>query len=175
MAPPVGSAGARRSRRPHGGRWSLLLVVLLLVVPLLEIVVIIAVGQAIGGWPTFGLLLAESAIGAWLVRHEGARAWTALQQALTTGRMPSRQLADAALVLVGGVLLLAPGFLTDIAGFFLVIPFTRPLARGLLETVVARRLLAGVYAPGPFGSTSGSGPVQAQTHAADDVIEGEVL
>ena len=171
MEPAVG-----RGPRRHGrGRWSLLLVVLLLVVPLLEIVVIIAVGQAIGGWPTFALLLAESAFGAWLVRHEGGRAWSALQEALTTGRMPSRQLADAALVLVGGVLLLAPGFLTDIVGFFLVIPLTRPLARGLLEIVVARRLLAGVYASGPFGAPSGSGSTPSPTRAADDVIEGEVL
>ena len=178
MAPPVGPAGAQRAGRPRrtrGRRWPLLLVLLLLVVPLLEVVVIIAVGRVIGGWPTFGLLLAESAIGAWLVRHEGGRAWAALQEALTTGRMPSRQLADAALVLVGGVLLLAPGFLTDIVGFFLVIPVTRPLARGLLETLVARRLLAGVYAPGSFGPGAGPRPSRSQTSAADDVIEGEIL
>jgi UPF0716 protein FxsA len=86
--------------------------------------------------------------------------------------MPSRQLADAALVLVGGVLLLAPGFLTDIVGFFLVLPFTRPAARRLLEAVVARRLLAGVYAPG--GPPRGSGPAR-RSAASDDVIEGEVL
>jgi UPF0716 protein FxsA len=158
--------------------WTIL-VVLLLVVPLLEILVIIAVGQAIGGWPTFFLLLAESALGAWLVRHEGTRTWQSLQDALTTGRMPSRQLADAALVLVGGVLLLAPGFITDIVGFFLVLPFTRPVARRLLEAVVARRLLAGVYAPGVVpppgyrpGAPSRPNPPSA---AADDVIEGEVL
>ncbi len=152
-----------------------MLVLALLVVPLLEVVAIIGVGKVIGGWPTFFLLLAESALGAWLVRREGARSWWSLSEALRTGRMPSRELADAALVLVGGVLLLTPGFLTDIVGFFLVIPFTRPLARGLLETVVARRLLAGVYASDPFGSTPGPGPVRPQTRAADDVIEGEVL
>jgi UPF0716 protein FxsA len=96
--------------------------------------------------------------------------------------MPSRQLADAALVLVGGVLLLAPGFLTDIVGFFLVLPFTRPAARGLLETIVARRLLAGVYAPGGMAPQGhGSGPVgrgpgpASPTAASDDVIEGEIL
>ena len=177
MAPTVShgpGAGARPARR---GRWQLLLVVLLLVVPLLEVLVIIAVGRAIGGWPTFFLLLIESAFGAWLVRHEGARAWASLQEALTTGRMPSRQLADAALVLVGGVLLLAPGFITDIVGFFLVLPFTRPAARRLLEAVVARRLLAGVYAPGGVQTQDPRrGPDPATRSAAsDDVIEGEVL
>lgn len=160
MAPAL-----RRPARPRARQWPLVLVLLLLVVPLLEVLVIIAVGRAIGGWPTFALLLVESALGAWLVRREGARAWTSLHQALTTGRMPSRQLADAALVLVGGVLLLAPGFLTDILGFFLVVPVTRPLARGVLETLVARRLLSGVYA-GPRGSGSAT---------SADVIEGEIL
>jgi UPF0716 protein FxsA len=188
MAPVVG--GARQ--RVHGRRrWSLLLVLLLLVVPLLEVVVIIAVGRAIGGWPTFALLLLESAFGAWLVRREGSRAWRALQDALTTGRMPSRQLADAALVLVGGVLLLAPGFLTDIVGFFLVLPFTRPVARGILEAAVARRLLAaggfspgshngarfssGGYASTPPWSRAARGGRPPSSAAADDVIEGEIL
>ena len=182
MAPTVNQGLGTRPRRR--GHWQLLLVVLLLVVPLLEVVVIIAVGRAIGGWQTFFLLLAESMFGAWLVRREGARAWASLQEALTTGTMPSRQLSDAALVMVGGVLLLAPGFITDIAGFFLVLPFTRPLARGLLEAVVARRLLAGVYAPGgmppsgfgPGPQGPGQGPNPASRSAAsDDVIEGEVL
>jgi UPF0716 protein FxsA len=168
MAPAVG--------RRRNWLWTVL-AVLLLVVPLLEVLVIIAVGRAIGGWPTFFLLLAESAFGAWLVRHEGGRAWQSLQTALTTGRMPSRQLADAALVLVGGVLLLTPGFLTDIVGFFLVLPFTRPAARRALEAVVARRLLAGVYAPGAMW-TSGASPgtgVGTPRAGSDDVIEGEIL
>ena len=65
-------------------------------VPLLEVLVIIQVGRVIGGWPTLGLLLVESAFGAWLVRREGARAWEALRTALTTGRMPALELVDAA-------------------------------------------------------------------------------
>jgi UPF0716 protein FxsA len=168
MAPAVG--------RRRNWLWTVM-AVLLLVVPLLEVLVIIAVGQAIGGWPTFFLLLAESALGAWLVRHQGARVWQSLQTALTTGRMPSRQLADAALVLVGGVLLLTPGFLTDLVGFFLVLPFTRPAARRALEAVVARRLLGGVYAPGAMSTPSASprtGPGTPR-EGSDDVIEGELL
>ncbi|MEO7236472.1 MAG: FxsA family protein [Lapillicoccus sp.] len=156
-------------------RWSMLLVLLLLVVPLLEVVVIIGVGRVIGGWPTFALLLVESALGAWLVRQEGSRTWLALQEALTTGRMPSRQLADAALVLVGGVLLLAPGFLTDVVGFFLVVPVTRPVARRLLEAVVARRLLSGIYAPMAGGFRPSAPTDRGSARTADEVIEGEVL
>jgi UPF0716 protein FxsA len=149
------------------------LAVSLLVLPLLEIVVIIAVGRAIGGWPTFLLLVAESALGAWLVRREGGRAWRALREALSTGRMPAGELADAALVLVGGTLLLTPGFVTDVAGFFFVLPMTRPVARRLLTRLVERRLLGA----SPWGRGGASERlVPGHPAAADgDVIEGEVV
>lgn len=131
----------RPGRGLRAGRGLTLVMLALLVVPLLEILVILQVGRVIGGWPTLILLLAESALGAWLVRREGARAWAALRTALQTGQMPAQQLVDAALVLVGGVLLLAPGFLTDIVGFFFVLPMTRPLTRRWLQTIVERQLL----------------------------------
>ena len=149
------------------------MVVLLLVVPVLEIAAIIAVGKVIGGWQTLVLLLVESALGAWLVRREGARAWKALTTALNTGQMPSRQLADAALVLVGGTLLLTPGFLTDIVGFFFILPVTRPIARTALEAVVAKRLLGGIFGGGRGQGPDGRGRGGPPT--GPDVIEGEVL
>lgn len=124
-------------RRP---RWGWYVFIALLVVPLAEIAVIVAVGSVIGGWQTFALLLAESALGAYLVKHEGRRSWQALVAALHTGQMPGRELADTMLVLIGGVLLLTPGFLTDIAGFFLILPFTRPITRQWLQHMVERRL-----------------------------------
>lgn len=116
-----------------------LLVVMFLIVPIVEIYVIVQVGQQIGALPTIALLIIESAIGAWLVKREGRRAWAALRAAVGTGRLPSSELADAALVLVGGTLLLTPGFVTDIFGFFMILPFTRPLARRALGWFVARR------------------------------------
>ncbi len=170
MAPALGRNPGRARRR-----WSLLLVLALLVVPLLEVAAIVAVGNVIGGWPTFFLLLAESALGAWLVRREGSRSWQALSSALRTGQMPSRELADAALVLVGGVLLLTPGFLTDIVGFGFILPLTRPAARRSLEAVVARRLIGGFRGqPGPTRPTA-PGHRPAADPPEDDVIEGEIL
>ena len=167
MAPAVGRTPFARRRRP---RWLAVVFVLLLVVPVLEIAVIIAVGKVIGGWQTLILLVLESLLGAWLVRREGAHAWEALRTALNTGRMPSRELADAALVLVGGTLLLTPGFVTDVVGFFFILPFTRPLARVVLEQVVARKLLGGFFT-GPRGGRGGGGDGPGE----GDVIEGEVL
>ena len=139
-----------------------LLIVLFLVVPILEVWLIVQVGQTIGGWPTFTLLVVESLLGGWLVRREGRRAWRGLQTSLQGGRLPGRELADAALLLVGGTLLLTPGFLTDVLGFLLVLPFTRPVLRRVLLRLLARRLrrrptsaFPGVFPAGPAGPNWG--------------------
>jgi UPF0716 protein FxsA len=116
------------------------LIGLFVALPIVEIYVIIQVGQAIGAIPTILLLIFESFLGAWLLKREGRRTWRALTQTLSSGQLPGRQLADAALVLVGGTLLLTPGFVSDVFGFFFVLPFTRPLARRLLMALAARRV-----------------------------------
>jgi UPF0716 protein FxsA len=155
-----------------------LLVVLFLLTPVVEIYVIIQVGQAIGAVPTIALLIVESALGAWLVKREGRRAWEALRLAIGSGRAPTGELADAALVLVGGTLLLTPGFVTDIVGFFLILPLTRPLARRVLGWLIARR--AGVVVVRHFGQApsgqrgpSGGGPQRPAGHGP--VVRGEVV
>ena len=126
-------------RRRHP--WLLpLLIVLLIGIPILEVWLLIQVGQLIGVLPTILILLAEAILGGWLMRREGARAWKSLMEAYQAGRMPAGELADAGLILVGGVFLMLPGFATDVIGLFFLLPFTRPLARKLLGIVVARRL-----------------------------------
>jgi UPF0716 protein FxsA len=166
--------------------WSMpwFVAVALLVVPVAEIYVIIQVGQVIGGWPTVALLLVESALGAWLIKREGKRAWKALQQATQTARMPGRELADAALVLVGGTLLLTPGFITDIFGFFFVLPFTRPLARKVLAAFLSRRIAAQLggnpitgFMPGTFRPPTAEDAERAHRlrEGGDDVVQGEVV
>lgn len=152
--------------RPRRRRWPWLLLLAFVVIPVLEIYVIIQVGQVIGGWWTVLLLVADSVIGSWLVRREGSRAWQALRTALGSGRMPAKELTDGALILIGGTLMVSPGFVTDVAGFFLILPFTRPLARRVLAAAVARRLLA---PGGPRnGTRPGAGP-------QGPVIRGEVV
>lgn len=149
-----------------------------LLLPVLEIYVIIQVGEAIGGWPTVALLLAESVLGAWIVRHEGRRAWRALKETFGGGGMPDRELADAGLVLVGGVLLLTPGFVTDFFGFLFVLPFTRPLVRRLLSRYVARRMsTARRRATLRFGNLGGGmyGPGPGEPEPGPRVVRGEVV
>ena len=86
------------------------------------------------------MLVVEAGLGAWLMRHQGARAWTALNDAYTKGQVPTGHLADAALILVGGVLLMLPGFVTDVFGFVFLLPLTRPFARKMIAFFVARRI-----------------------------------
>ena len=174
MAQRVTTAGRWRIR------WSGWLLLALLVLPTAEIAVILAVGRAIGGWPTVGLLIVESALGAWVVRREGSRAWTALATALRSGRMPSRELTDAALVLVGGTLLLTPGFVTDIAGFFCVLPaVVQRRLLGAAEGGTAYRNADNAGAPGgPGGRSAGPHPPRDATGSARStgkVIPGEVI
>ena len=109
-----------------------------LVIPLIEIYVIIQVGQVIGAWWTILLLILDSLFGAWLIKREGGRAWLSLNDAFESGRMPAKELADGALILIGGTLMLTPGFVTDAFGILLILPFTRPFFRGMLNGFVSR-------------------------------------
>jgi len=139
------------------------------VVPLVEIYLVIQVGQAIGPWWTIGLLILDSMLGAWLVKREGRRAWQALRAALNSYRPPAKELADGALILIGGTLLLTPGFATDVLGFLLVLPFTRPFFRRLLTAYLGSRIT--VVAAGRAGRAGRSpGPT-----AGDAVVRGEVV
>ena len=160
--------------RRRGFVW--LLFALFIVVPLVEIYVIIQVGQAIGPWWTILLLVLDSILGSWLIRHEGARAWRALREALDSGRMPARELADGALILIGGTLMLAPGFVTDAFGILMILPVTRPLFRRLLTGLVANRLVV-LGSTGPRGAGfSGGGDAQRPGPDPDGpVIRGEVV
>jgi len=132
-----------------------------LVIPIVEIYVLIQVGQVIGAWWTVLLLIADSIFGSWLLKREGIRAWRALQTALTEGRMPGKELADAALIVFGGTLMITPGFVTDLVGLVAILPFTRPVARRLLTAFVARRVVVvhNAHRPEPPG----------------DVVRGEVV
>lgn len=116
------------------------MLLVMLSIPFLEIYLIVQVGQLIGPWWTLSILVGEALLGAWLVRREGTRAWRALNESFSSGKMPSGELADTALILVGGVLLVLPGFITDVVGLVFLLPFTRPLARKALAFFIARRM-----------------------------------
>lgn len=102
-----------------------------IVVPILELVLFIYVERRIGlGWLVLGIIITAIA-GAFLVRQQGSSVWRRLRADLASGALPGRQLVHGALVLVGGALLLTPGFLTDAVGFALMVPFVREGLRRL--------------------------------------------
>lgn len=116
-----------------------LLLLAFIVVPIVELAVIIEIGGRIGIPLTVALLLLDSLLGAALVRSEGRRAWRAFRAALEAGRWPGDEVVQGALVLVGGALLVTPGFVTDATGLLALLPPTRALASRYLR----RRLTPG--------------------------------
>jgi UPF0716 protein FxsA len=129
----------------------LLLALLFIVVPLAELYVIVQVGQAIGVWNTIGLLLLFSLVGAWLAKHEGLVVYQRVQQRLARGEVPGREMLDGFLVLTGGLLLLVPGFITDMVGVVLLFPPTRAVARAYLRRRFSVQVLGGPPARPPTG------------------------
>ena len=110
----------------------LLLVILFIVVPIAELALLIQVGQAIGVWWTVLILIADALLGSYLLRTQGRLAWRRFNEALVSGRLPHKEVVDGVLVIFGGVLLLTPGFITDIFGFLLLLPPSRAVFRRFL-------------------------------------------
>jgi UPF0716 protein FxsA len=109
-----------------------LLVVLLILVPLVELAVLVQVASAIGVWNAIGLLLLISLVGAWIVKRQGMAVWRRAQLQITAGRVPTKEMADGVLLLLAGVLLLVPGYVTSVIGLLLLLPPVRALVRGVL-------------------------------------------
>lgn len=121
-------------------RW---LLILFIVVPAAEIYVLFSIGRLIGGWETFGLLLISGFLGAYLAKREGRRVWEYARFQLSRGEIPTDSILDGICIFTGGLLMITPGILTDVAGLLLVLPFTRPLAKLLLLRWIKRMIGSG--------------------------------
>lgn len=115
------------------------LLILFTVVPLLELYLLIRVGDVIGVWPTVALVVFTGALGAFLTRLEGLRVLRRVQEDFQQGRVPTAGLLDGLLVVVAGAVLLTPGLITDAVGFFLLVPPGRRLVRDYVVAAAARR------------------------------------
>jgi UPF0716 protein FxsA len=135
----------------------LLLVLAFIVVPIAELYVIIQVGEWIGVVPTLLLLLLDAVGGSWLLKHQGRTAWRRFNQALAERRLPAKEVADGFLVILGGALLIAPGFITDVFGLLFLIPPTRAVARRLLRRWTVGRVAVVGFPGGAMGGF-GTGP-----------------
>ena len=117
-----------------------LLLLLLLVVPVAELWVIVKIADGVGIVPTLLLLLFVSVAGAWLLKREGVATWRRLRETLRRGEMPTSEVTDGALILLGGALLLTPGFLTDVVGLVLLFPASRALIKRAVRRMFSRRV-----------------------------------
>lgn len=109
------------------------LIPLFIIVPLMELALLIQIGRWIGTWEAIGLCIITGILGAFLVQLEGLRIWARLQYELLQFRMPTKEIIDGVLILIGGIVLLTPGVITDLIGFSMLLPFTRPLYRNYLK------------------------------------------
>lgn len=155
---------------------AVVLLFLFLALPIAEIWVIIQIGGAIGVLPTLALLIIDGFIGAALARSQGRAAWERFNRALTAGRIPARETFDGAMIILGGALLLTPGFITDVFGLALLIPPTRDVVRAILTRLAGRRLRFAwrVAAPPPRPAGAGRrgpGPAYDYEGTAHEVTD----
>ncbi|QPK61947.1 FxsA family protein [Methylomonas sp. LL1] len=137
-----------------------LLFLFFLAVPFVEIYVLLQVGGLIGAFPTIFLVVFTAALGAWLLRRQGFATWQRFQANLAQGNIPAYEMIEGPILLVGGALLLTPGFFTDILGFACLIPALR---RKIAQYIIENHLLV-----------SEAGGVFRQTKSQDpNIIEGE--
>ena len=158
------------------------LAILFVVVPLVELVLLIQLGRTVGFWPTLALVLITGVSGAMLARLEGLRVLVQVQREVASGRIPGQALLDGLSVLIGGVLLLTPGLLTDLLGFSLLLSGPRNwIQRGVrrrLERAIASGSIR-VVSVNPWGrggwSTWGAGPDGDDRNSGLDPSKGIVV
>jgi UPF0716 protein FxsA len=140
------------------------LALLFIGVPLLELAILVKLGQAIGFLPTIALVVVTGVLGAGLARLEGLRTVWRIRADLARARLPADALFDGLAVLVGGALLLTPGILTDLLGFSLLLPPTRRVLMRRVRDSLKKRLRSGTIQVGFFPG-AGFGPA----HPYEDV------
>jgi UPF0716 protein FxsA len=119
------------------------LFLLFVLTPLAELALLVYLGTLIGPWYTILIVVATGAIGAYLARSQGLATLAKIRGSIQQGIMPSRDLFEGALILVGGLLLLTPGVITDAVGFLMLIPPTRRLIAAYLLALIRRRIQRG--------------------------------
>ena len=119
------------------------LLIIFVFVPVMELYILIEAGRMIGIGATIGLIMMTGVAGAWLARSQGLEILRRIQQDTANGQMPAQTLIDGALILVGGLLLLTPGFFTDALGFSFLVPITRELWRKGLSAWLEKQVRQG--------------------------------
>ena len=142
------------------------LFIILVAIPIIEIALFIQVGGAIGLWPTLAIVVLTALAGSYLLRSQGLATLATLQDRLQRGGNPLDPLANGALILVAGVLLLTPGFFTDAVGLSLMVPAVR---RGVIAFVAANIRSGSIH----VHSNINRAPDRRPQQRADDTLDGD--
>lgn len=142
------------------------LFLLFAILPIVEITVLINIGDQIGGWNTVAIVIVTALAGAYLVRQQGLSTLLHAQQKMQTGNIPGQELAEGLLLVIAGVLLVTPGFITDGLGFLLCLPMTRPVIAKSLLKQLSVQVVSQKTQNGQFYN-------QQRPSSNDDIIEGE--
>jgi len=141
------------------------LFLIFIVVPVVEISILIQVGEQLGVVTTVALVILTAAIGASLVRSQGMQTLMTAQQKIQQGQQPNQEVIEGIMLAVAGVLLVTPGFATDLLGLLVLLPFTRkPIANYFLAKLVAKGMNGAQFGGQPFGQ---------QPQQDENVIDGE--
>ena len=119
------------------------LVPFFILIPIIEILLFVLSGRYIGILPTLAIVLLTGFVGAWLAKREGMGVWNKAQESMRSGRIPGEELIEGVCILVGGILLLTPGYLTDITGLSLLLPSVRKRVVKRLRRWLKDRLIKG--------------------------------
>ncbi|MDN4502523.1 FxsA family protein [Alteromonadaceae bacterium BrNp21-10] len=152
------------------------LFILFALLPIAEIALLINVGEQIGGWNTVGIVILTAAVGAYLVRQQGMATLFQAQTKMRAGQMPGQEMAEGLLLVIAGVLLVTPGFITDAFGFILTLPITRPLIAKVLLSKMQVNMVNGMHGQqSGFHAQYQSTQSPPQSSQEGDVIEGEFV
>jgi UPF0716 protein FxsA len=119
------------------------LALLIILIPAIDIAVLLISGNTIGVFPTIAFIIMTGVIGAYLAKREGLQTIKRAQEHLAYGQIPGDSVLDGICILIGGTLLLTPGFITDIAGFLLLFPPSRKPVKFLMINALRRRIEKG--------------------------------
>ena len=147
--------------------------ILFVIIPIIEITLLINIGQLIGAWYTIGLVLLSAFIGVNMLRYQGLATLGRAQQKMAQGEMPQQDMNEGLVLAVGGALLITPGFVTDVIGFCCLIPLTRigfiKIAKGRFKSKISAGGFTNMHSSSHFSS----GPFTAQERDQGNTFEGE--
>ncbi|WP_312472184.1 FxsA family protein [Neobacillus sp.] len=119
------------------------LIILIIAIPVAEIGLLLFSGKTIGVWPTLLLIILTGVMGAYLAKREGIQTIRKAQEQLRNGQIPGEAVLDGICILIGGILLILPGFITDISGFLMLFPPTRRLFKFLMISSLRKKIQRG--------------------------------